>query len=272
MPYDLGAVVPLGTTVRDAAGALANAGSMAVTIALPDGTSSTISPVGPVSTGTYAYDYPTVQAGRHTVRWIATGVCAGAYTDSFDVREAMPPGILSLADAKKHLNKTRPSDDDEIRSWVESITAGIESLCGPVIVRTVVERHDVRRARTLALRTTPVLTLTAVDPLLSSGAVTDVVDLDIDPDTGVVRRLDGGALSGPVKVTYTAGRRVIPAALTSAARIILQHLWRTQQGPGRPQAGGDDYSVSEPIAGFGYAIPNRALQLMEPYRLPPGVG
>jgi hypothetical protein len=60
--------------------------------------------------------------------------------------------------------------------------------------------------------------------------------------------------------------------MSSASRIILQHLWRTRQGPARPTRGGDDYSVTEPIAGFGYAIPNRALQLLEPYRLPPGVG
>jgi hypothetical protein len=33
-----------------------------------------------------------------------------------------------------------------------------------------------------------------------------------------------------------------------------------------------DFDVTEPVVGFGYAIPNRALQLLEPYRLPPGVG
>ncbi|MEU0393813.1 hypothetical protein ABZ208_13720 [Streptomyces sp. NPDC006208] len=272
MPYDLGTVVPLGTTVRDAAGDLANAGAMALSLALPDGTTTTVSPVAPTSTGLYAYDYATVQAGRHTVRWVATGVNAGAYTDSFDVREAAPPGILSLADAKKHLNKTGTTDDDEIRGWVESITAGIEGLCGPVIVRAVTERHEGRRVSMICLRQTPVLSLTSVVAILDSGADYTVGDLDVDAVTGVVQRLDGGTLTGPLRVTYTAGRRIVPAAISSAARIILQHLWRTQQGPGRPQLGTGDFDVTEPVVGFGYAIPNRALQLLEPYRLPPGVG
>lgn len=271
MPYDLGDVVPLGTLVRDSAGALANAGAMALTITLPDGTTVTSSPVAPTSTGTYAYDYTTTQAGRHTVRWVATGINAGAYTDSFDVREATPPAILSLADAKRHLVKTGTSDDDEIRSWVESITAGIEGLCGPVVVQTISERHNIRCAGTIVLRRTPALALTSVVPVLTGGTTYDVDDLDLDENTGEVQRLDGGTLYGPLWVTYTAGRRIVPAAMTSAARIILQHLWRTRQGPGRPQRGTDDYDVSEPVPGFGYAIPNRALQLLEPYRLPPGV-
>ena len=272
MPFDLGAVVPLGTEVRDAAGALANAGAMALTVTLPDATTVAVSPVVPTSTGVYAYDYPSTQAGRHTVRWVATGLNAGAYTDSFDVREAAPPGILSLADAKKHLNITSTVHDDEIRSWVESVTAGIEGLCGPVIVRTVVERHDARRASAICLRQAPVLSLTSVVAILDSGTDYTVGDLDVDTVTGLVQRLDGGTLTGPLRATYKAGRLVVPAAVSSAARIILQHLWRTQQGPGRPQLGTGDFDVTEPIVGFGYAIPNRALQLLEPYRLPPGVG
>jgi len=272
MPFDLGEVVPLGTTVRDAAGDLANAGLMAVTVTLPDGTADIESPVVPTSTGVYAYDYATTQAGRHAVRWVATGINAGAYTDSFDVREASPPAILSLADAKKHLSKTGTSDDDEIRSWVESITAGIEGLCGPVIVRTVTERHDGRRVPLIALRHTPVLTVSSVAAILTGGTTYTVSDLDVDTVTGVVQRKDAGTLTGPLRVTYTAGRRIVPAAMSSAARIILQHLWRTRQGPSRPQRGVQDFDVTEPIQGFGYAIPNRALQLLEPYRLPPGVG
>lgn len=272
MPYDLGAVVPLGTEVRNSSGALANAGSMALTIVLPDGTSTSIAPVTPTSTGIYAHDFATTQAGRHTVRWVASGVNAGAYTDSFDVREAAPPSILSLADAKRHLAKDGTTDDDEIRSWIESITAGIEGLCGAVVVRTVTERINIRRAETICLRTTPVLALTSLVPILTSGTAYAVGDLDVDGETGVVQRKDGGLLRGPLRGTYSAGRRIVPAGMTSASRIILQHLWRTRQGPGRPQLGTGDFDVTEPIPGFGYAIPNRALQLLEPYRLPPEVG
>lgn len=270
MPYDLGATARLIADCRDPGGILSTAVTAVVTVALPDGTVVTPSATETGTDGVYQADYVTTVPGRHTVRWVFSGP-AHAYTDSFDVREFAPPGILSLADGKKHLNKMSTGDDDEIRSWIESITSGIEGLCGPVTARTVVEVHDVRRARTIALRETPAIALSTLEPVLSGGASYDVPGLALDPETGIVQRLDGGMLSGPLRVTYTAGRRVVPAALTAAARIILQHLWRTQQGPGRPQMGVGDFDVTEPISGFGYAIPNRALQLMEPYRLPPGV-
>jgi hypothetical protein len=271
MSFDLGAVVPLGTTVRDAAGALANAGAMALTVTLPDQTTVAVAPVAPTATGVYAYDYPTVQPGRHVVRWVASGVNAGAYTDSFDVREAAPPGILSLSDAKAHLNIVSSAHDDELRGWIEAVTAAVEVFTGPVVVRTVVEDHDVRAARTLALRQPPVLSLTSVAPILTGGITYTVGEFSLDGGSGIVQLLAGGTVAGPLRVTYVAGRRIVPAAITAAAKIILQHLWRTQQGPGRPQRGVDDFDVTEPIPGLGYAIPNRAVQLLEPYKQPPGV-
>jgi hypothetical protein len=141
-----------------------------------------------------------------------------------------------------------------------------------VDARQVVETQDVRAVRVVVLRTTPVLELTAVDPLLTDGTGYDVATLRLDGDTGVVRRADGGWLCGPLQVTYQAGRESVPATINLAARLLLQHLWQTQRGPTRGLAGGgDDFSVTEPIPGFGYAVPNRVLQLLEPYRLPPGV-
>lgn len=271
MPFDLGDTVRLNASSRDAGGTLTTATTAVLTVTLPDGTTATPTVPAPATAGLYVVDYVTTQAGRHSVRWVFTAP-ANAYTDSFDVREATPPAILSLADAKQHLNKTTTTDDDEIRSWVESITAGIEGLCGPVVVRTVTERHEGRRVPVICLRQTPILSVTSVVAILTGGTTYTVADLDVDTETGVVQRKDGGTLTGPLRVTYSSGRRIVPAAMSSAARIILQHLWRTQQGPGRPQLGVGDFDVTEPIAGFGYAIPNRALQLLEPYRLPPGVG
>src|SRR3546814_17325246 len=95
---------------------------MALTITRPDNTTVSVSPVTPVSTGTYTYDYATVQPGRHVVRWVATGANAGAYTDVFDVREAAPPLLFSLADARKHVNATVTTHRSEERrvgkEWV----------------------------------------------------------------------------------------------------------------------------------------------------------
>ncbi|NUT11023.1 MAG: hypothetical protein HOQ38_11145, partial [Nonomuraea sp.] len=224
------------------------------------------------ATGQYAYDYPTVQPGRHSVRWVATGINAGAYTDAFDVREAVPPTILSLREAKAHLKKTDTADDDEIRDWNEACTRAVEQFVGPVAVRTVVEHVRFKSARSVLLTQTPAVELTSAAALVTGGTSYDVADLDLDGDTGIVTRIDGGILYGPLLFTYVVGRSVVTANIRGAARIILQHLWRTRQGPGRPQRGVDDYDVTEPIPGLGFAIPNRAVQLLDPDRLPPGVG
>lgn len=96
--------------------------------------------------------------------------------------------------------------------------------------------------------------------------------LHVDGPSGVIRRLDGGSFSGgPWTAVYTAGRGDIPPTINLAARILLQHLWRTQRGAARGGGPADDFSVTEPIPGFGYAVPNRVLQLLESFKQPPGI-
>lgn len=275
MPFDLGDTVRLTAQCRDAAGTLTTATSAALTITLPDGTTATPTVSAPAVAGEYRHDYVTAAAGRHAVRWVFTGPAA-AYTDVFDVRPGEPPLILSLVDAKRHLQISSTAHDDQLREWLETITEGVENFTGIGPRRTVTEDHDVpvSGARGLALRRTPVLALVSAVGVLTGGSSYEVAALDVDGSTGIVRHRAGSRLYGPLRVTYTAGRAVIPASITSAARIILQHLWRTQYGASRASGslgGGDDFAVTEPVPGLGYAIPNRALQLMEPYRLPPGV-
>ncbi|MGP3684152.1 hypothetical protein ACTVZO_05460 [Streptomyces sp. IBSNAI002] len=278
MPFDLGDTVRLTAECRDPGGTLTNASAATLTITLPDGTTATPSVTNPpASAGEYRVDYPTVQAGRHGVRWLFTTPGA-AFTDMFDVRAAAPPLILSLADGRRHLQIPAgdTAADEQMRGWLESVTELVESFCGPVVRRTVVDDYDIQRGGVprLALRRVPVLSVTSAVEVLTGSPSYDAVALTVDSN-GILRRLDGGLLHGLLRITYVAGRTVVPANLSSAARIILQHLWRTQYGASRALAGlggGEDFAVTEPIAGFGYAIPNRAMQLMEPHRLPPAVG
>ncbi|MBZ6250388.1 phage gp6-like head-tail connector protein [Streptomyces olivaceus] len=181
--------------------------------------------------------------------------------------------LLTLAEAKAQLNITSDTDDIELTAYIEAVGPVVERFVGPVEPREVAETQDVARdgARLLVLRTLPVMELTSVTPLLAGATGYDVDRLLLDGDTGVVRRADGGWLRGPLRVTYQAGRATVPATINLAARILVQHLWRTQNaGRGPVIAGGDDMAA-EPVPGFGYAVPNRVLQLLEPYRLPPGV-
>jgi len=186
--------------------------------------------------------------------------------------------LLTLAEAKAQLNLgNSTTDDDELQAYIDGVTPVIEEYIGPVEPREVIERHDAEGGRrVIVLRTTPALFLTSVAPVLNGGSSYPVDGLDLDPDTGEVRRLDGGRFRGLLLFTVQAGRTgvpPIPPTINLAARMLVQHLWRTQR-PSRSGAlagGSDDYTVSEPIPGFGYAVPNRVLELLAPYRRPPGV-
>lgn len=182
--------------------------------------------------------------------------------------------LLTLAEAKAQLNLASDTDDAELQAYIEAVTPVIEDYVGPVEPREVIERHDAGSGRrVLVLRTTPVLSLTSVEPLLDGGVSYSVGGLVFDPDTGEVRRGDGGCFRGLLLITLQAGRADISPTINLAARMLVQHLWRTQRASrgGALAGGGNDYSVGDPIPGLGYAVPNRVLELLQPYRLPPGV-
>ena len=127
MAFDFGDLVPLTVQITDAAGAPANPGGITLTITLPDGTTVTLTPTQ-TGTGLFQVDYAPTMAGRHPYRWVATGANASAYSGVFDVRPADPGYIVSLADAKAHLNKTTGNspDDEELRGFVEYATEQLD--------------------------------------------------------------------------------------------------------------------------------------------------
>lgn len=182
--------------------------------------------------------------------------------------------LLTLVEAKAQLDIDTGTHDVELQVYVDALTAAIERHVGPVENRAVTETTTSGGA-TLCLSHLPVAALTSLVPVLTGGTAVQVSDVVVDTATGVVRRKDGRSFcGGPWTATYTAGRGTVPATIKLAALILLQHLWRTQYGASRGLGsigGGDDFSVTESVPGWGYAIPNRVLQLLEPYKVPPGV-
>jgi hypothetical protein len=252
---------------------LVNATTVALSITLPD--TSTLSPsVGnpPDVTGLYHYELPTVLPGRYVGRWfltLASGNTA-SYVETFDVAPADPGYLISLTDAKKHLNITTDDNDSEIMGWVAAITRLVENRVGTCIPTTYTENHfDV--GRRLILDHTPVLSVVSVVPYGRPYGISYVPGQLAVDENGYLDRLDGLPFyPGAYRVTYRAGRPVIPANITAAVKIILQHLWQTQRGSASPAyLGGDDTTV---VPGFGFAVPNRALELLEADDLGPGVG
>lgn len=255
---------------------LVNPISAALTIYL-DGTSiatPTIT-VPPSVTGVFAYTHPTTAPGRYVGQWAFgfTGGNTAGYSEVFNVSAADPGYLISLAEAKSHLNIS-PTDyahDGEILDWLAGITPVIEDIVGACVPRTVVEDHE--EARVLRLNVTPVVSVTSIIPYLTAGTSYGASQLRVT-SAGRVRLLSGGwFLGGPLEVTYVAGRRPIGANIRQAVKIALAHFWESQRGAsGLPYQGqGDDYGTTYPNS-YTFGIPNRARELLEADKIGPGVG
>lgn len=273
--YPQGAPIRLSTTVKDLTGALVNATSLTLTVSKPDATTQAYNTPTNDGTGLYHQDIPTAdinQLGHYPYKWVATGTGAGVSFSNFDVFDPLEVSVLSLQDAKDHVNipQTTTTFDSELLSKIATIQANLEKLTGgPIITRTVTERVEVGSwYRTLTVRQRPLVSVTSITDVASGAAIT-ITDLELDTNAGIIRRkleLPFWARGPYFTVVYTAGwGTAIPAAFNEAARIILEHLWKTQRGPARqPAIGGEDLVT---LPGFGYAVPNRAAELLSPYTL-----
>jgi len=275
-------VIDLGDTVTltwpQAPG---TATAVTVTVTQPDG-----STVGPTTTTGNRYLYPTTQVGRHSVRWLATGPDAEAFADGFEVAEGDPGFVISLADAKAQLNMSSTVNDEELRTWLGATTEIVEYFCGSMVVRPYTEVHSGGKA-SLALYHSPVVSVSAITEfngtvaynltLQPVGSSTSAYGYSVDnPTAGIVTRRSSSSWPMPfipgdnnVTVTYTAGRQIIPYAVQGAARLIVAHLWTTRRGAmPLPAASGAETSM---VPGFEYAVPIKAIELMERYERMGGI-
>lgn len=271
MPYDLGDVVPLSVETRDQDGELADAGAIALTVRLPDLTEVTPSITNP-STGVYRCDFTPTVPGPYAVKWVATGVNASSYKDAFDVRDDYPPMLFSLADARAILNKSSTADGDKIRDFIESTTSIVETIVGPVVPRSVSEVIYGCSLPYFVTRTAPVISLTSIESVYIGGLPYDVDDFDVDTESGICREKRGQSFAGTYRVTYQAGRTVVPAAIRDAGRLIMKWLWGTHLGPhsGTRDRMQPTIPGSNPEVRMSREIPQAAIELLRPYALPGG--
>jgi len=259
---------------QDSSAVLVNPTTAQLTVSL-DG-SVVVTPtitVPPATTGSFTYTYPTTLPGRYVGRWLfgfANGNTA-THVETFNVQDTDPGYIISLPGAKKHLNipVTSTSDDDELLDWIAGITRVVEFYTGAIVPRTVVEYQ--KSARVIRLNQRPVISITSITPYGISGSSYGPSQVKVTDD-GAVRLLTGGWIGGygDLEITYKAGRHSVPPNCVQAAKIILAHLWETQRGPGgSPLTGGDEVSF---VPGFGFAVPNRAIEMLRPDDEGPAVG
>jgi hypothetical protein len=198
-------------------------------------------------------------------------------------------GLISLYEAKDllRLRGNSTSDDDRLQDFIEAASAVAEFYAGSLVPQTYTEVHDGGDAA-IYLRHTPVQSVTSLTEYIGSitytltnqplGHSVDAWGYTLDdPQSGrVVRRSASGMVwrfvpgVGNVNVTYTAGVATVPNAVLTAVEFIVQHLWTTQRGAMPMNPGADDSTSMVP--GVGYAIPNRAIELLETAPRMPVIG
>lgn len=170
--------------------------------------------------------------------------------------------IVTLEEMAAHLNREDRSDDPELQTYVDAVDAIVERHLGQVVApRTVAdEEHEVSCwGGTIILRHTPVISLTSV--VAADGSRTwDTALVRLNKATGALHGGVGPALSGTVWVTYQAGMSSIPANVKLATQIIVAHLWETQRMSALSPSSAADPGLMP--TGFGFAIPNRAAELL----------
>lgn len=260
MSWDLGDTVPLSISITDEDGQPANATSVSVTITLPDGTATTVGPVTPSSTGVYDHDFVTTQAGRHVVRWLASGTNASAFTDVFEVTATDAGAWISLDDVRAHIKRADTEQDEKLRGFRDAACQMIKDRMGHV---APVELAFNGCGRTIVLERPAVAVISVVqvssgDAVPEADALAGVPGWTLDGGAGLLRLdRDYGHLRG----MYRAGRVPTPGNFRLAALELTAHLWRTSQhntSGGRPTLGVDETVVP----GVSYALPYSVRQLL----------
>lgn len=292
----IGAPIRLTSTFTDSTGALVDPTTVTVTVVDPTNTPVAGSPFAALkdSTGTYHYDYtPTALVGVYQFYFAGTGSNAATQRpDVFTIVPLASGALISLADAIEQLNKASTStnpkstDNSEILNYIASASQVVASVCGYTVPTTFSDFTDVGWGALtptgayasgyvpIVLNRIPVMSVQSVIPQFYNAAPADISKIVIDSEAGVVWLPTTALFLGPCVVNYTAGRSSMPANtlqnLQNACRIIVQHLWETQRGPAsQPRMGGDELVM---LPGIGYAIPARAVELMQasPFHAAPG--
>lgn len=260
--------------------------TVACTVTAPDGTTTTPTPTVSGSVATASITPALV--GTYLVVWTVSGSLVDAQQDQFSV-EAAALDLVSLSDVRDELN-INPADISEnakLRRYIRAANFVVENITGPIRKQT---RTDVFDGDVEAI-VLPFRWVSAISDIHETRGITNYTlteqplgqslnawaytwDRTVNK---IIRRAYGGApaLFAPglnvVSVTYTLGIDPIPQDIQVAVTELIRHWWQFGQLPKRGPFGGqpvDDGGVATVV---GYSVPNRVLELLEPWRRRPGI-
>lgn len=195
--------------------------------------------------------------------------------------------ILTSSESKDAIGRSgdtlSAADTDRLETFTTAVSRQLDWLCGPIITRTITsESHDGGK-HAIILDRVPVSSVTAVveyDGTTATALAAEsntsktADDYLLEATHGIVRRRsDNSDMLFPsgrqnILVTYSAGRypnvNSVSREFKEAAKIMLRHLFSGEHG-----TGSDVYG--EPVLPAGFAVPNRALELVAEHRRHPNL-
>lgn len=184
--------------------------------------------------------------------------------------------LLTLEDARKAIGlppNDGSQDADLLSTYIPAVTPIVEDLTGPIVPRTGVTWVVDGGNSSIVL---PTRNISAVTAVTENGTVlTAGVDYTVNIPAGIIVRSPSlqwqmrffRAGRQNIVVTYNTLAEV-PANVRLAGRIILRHLWQSDQQGYRPNFGVPDNDTVTTPSGMG--IPKRAWELLQANKSLPG--
>ena len=266
-------------------GGVITGSTVTLTVTAPDGSLTTpVVAQGQLSTASV----PAAQVGAYLLVWSTTGTVTDVLPDQFTVTAASL-GLISFSDLRDQINVS-PTDTTgtaKLRRFIQSATDVAQNITGPILptpkqiiypggTTYVILPERYVKSLTLVQEFWGGTTLYTLTPYTLGVPPLSAFAYVWDPSLNKIMRFSAGFETqfkpgiAAVIVNYVAGMSTIPQDITDATGELIRHWWANGQQPWRAafQPGGDDTGF-QPV--MGYAIPNRVVEMLMPYKKKPGI-
>ncbi len=176
--------------------------------------------------------------------------------------------VVSVPEAKDHLQLTQPVEDLLIQSYIDSAEAAIGKLVGPLEPTAVTERVRAGSATVLVVAVTPAISITSITPI--DGTALDLAGIDIDPAGIITADTAAPFTSRAYTVVYQAGRNPCPADLLMAVKELIRVQWTGAVNGGRGAAPRGSERAANTVKGAEGTMPFEVSRLLAPHMLASG--